>query len=266
MRSNKNSHGRTLDLLGEAIVGGRYPAGGPMPAEPVLCEQLGVSRTVVREAVKSLVAKGLVVTGPKVGTRVLTQDKWNWFDPDVITWQASCGLTHEFVRDLHDLRRAVEPAAARLAARRISPRHIEEMEAAYAGMKEAIENGGDYVTFDLRFHHAILNAADNRMIVQMNKVLHALLRTSFEISTSKANGPALSLPLHRAVLDALIARDPAAAEAAVAFLIDSAREDIDEVLGSRSSLPRLSRPPPHLKAAPRAAASRARGAAPKDMH
>lgn len=266
MRSNKNSHGRTLDLLGEAIVGGRYPAGGPMPAEPVLCEQLGVSRTVVREAVKSLVAKGLVVTGPKVGTRVLTQDKWNWFDPDVITWQASCGLTHEFVRDLHDLRRAVEPAAARLAARRITPRHIEEMEAAYAGMKEAIENGGDYMTFDLRFHHALLNAADNRLIVQMNKVLHALLRTSFEISTSKANGPALSLPLHRAVLDALIARDPAAAEAAVAFLIDSAREDIDEVLGSRSSLPRLSRPPPHLKAAPRAAASRARGAAPKDMH
>ena len=104
------------------------------------------------------------------------------------------------------------------------------------------------------------------MIVQMNKVLHALLRTSFEISTSKANGPALSLPLHRSVLDALIARDPAAAEAAVAFLIDSAREDIDEVLGSRSSLPRLSRPPPHLKAAPRAAAARARAAATKDMH
>ncbi|MBS0449883.1 MAG: FadR family transcriptional regulator [Proteobacteria bacterium] len=264
MRGNKNSHGRTLDLLGEAIVGGRYPAGGAMPPEPVLCEQLGVSRTVVREAVKSLVAKGLVVTGPKVGTRVLTQDKWNWFDPDVITWQASCGLTHEFVRDLHDLRRAVEPAAARLAAQRITPQHIEELETAYAGMKEAIENGGDYMTFDLRFHHAILNAADNRLIVQMNKVLHALLRTSFEISTSKPNGPALSLPLHRAVLDALVARNPAQAEAAVAVLIDSAREDIDEVLGSRRRLPRLSRPPPHLKAAPRAAASSARSA--KDMH
>jgi len=261
--SIKNSHGRTLDLLGEAIVGGRYPAGGPMPAEPVLCEQLGVSRTVVREAVKSLVAKGLVVTGPKVGTRVLTQDQWNWFDPDVITWQASCGLTHEFVRDLHDLRRAVEPAAARLAAQRLTPRHIEELEAAYAGMKGAIENGGDYVSFDLRFHHAILNAADNRMIVQMNKVLHALLRTSFEISTSKANGPALSLPLHRAVLDALIARDPVAAEAAVVILIDSAREDIDEVLGSRRTLPRLSRPPPHIKVPPRAKSARTRT---KDTH
>ena len=254
----KNTHGRTLDLLGEAIVGGRYGPGGPIPAEPILCEQFGVSRTVVREAVKSLVAKGLIVTGPKVGTRVLPQERWNWFDPDVITWQASCGLTHEFVRDLQDLRRVVEPAAARLAAERATPRHIEEMEAAYAGMKDAIENGGDYVSFDLRFHHGILDAAGNRMLAQMNKVLHALLRTSFEISTSKANGPALSLPLHRAVLDALIARDPAAAEAAVLRLIESARADIEEVLGSRSRLPHLSRPPTHLKAPPAAAAVRAR--------
>ncbi len=254
----KNTHGRTLDSLGEAIVAGRYAAGGAIPAEPILCEQFGVSRTVVREAVKSLAAKGLIVTGPKVGTRVLPQERWNWFDPDVITWQASCGLTHEFVRDLQDLRRVVEPAAARLAAERATPSHIEEMEAAYAGMKGAIENGGDYVSFDLRFHHGILNAAGNRMLAQMNKVLHALLRTSFEISTSKANGPALSLPLHRAVLDALIARDPAAAEAAVLHLIESARADIEEVLGSRSRLPRLSRPPTHLKAPPATAAVRTR--------
>ncbi|HSV59930.1 MAG TPA: FadR/GntR family transcriptional regulator [Variovorax sp.] len=244
----KNTHGRTLDLLGEAIVGGRYAAGGPIPAEPILCEQFGVSRTVVREAVKSLVAKGLIVTGPKVGTRVLPQERWNWFDPDVITWQASAGLTHEFVRDLQDLRRAVEPAAARLAAERATPRHIAEMELAYAGMKDSIENGGDYVSFDLRFHHGILDAAGNRMLAQMNKVLHALLRTSFEISTTKPYGTALSLPLHRAVLDALIARDPEAAEAAAIHLIDSAWQDIEEVLGSRDSLPRLSRPPPHLKA------------------
>jgi DNA-binding FadR family transcriptional regulator len=251
---SKNTHGRTLDLLGEAIVAGRYAAGGPIPAEPILCEQFGVSRTVVREAVKSLVAKGLIVTGPKVGTRVLPQERWNWFDPDVITWQASAGLTHEFVRDLQDLRRAVEPAAARLAAERATPRHIAEMELAYAGMKNAIEKGGDYVSFDLRFHHGILDAAGNRMLAQMNKVLHALLRTSFEISTTKPNGTALSLPLHRDVLDALIARDCEAAEAAARRLIDSAWQDIEEVLGSRSSLPHLGRPSPHLKAPGKAVA------------
>jgi DNA-binding FadR family transcriptional regulator len=243
---SKNIHGRTLDLLGEAIVSGRYGPGGPIPAEPLLCEEFGVSRTVVRETVKSLVAKGLIVTGPKVGTRVLPQERWNWFDPDVITWQANAGLTHEFLRDLQDLRRAVEPAAARLAAERATQAHIDEMEAAYAGMKDAIDNGGDYVSFDLRFHHGILDAAGNRMLAQMNKVLHALLRTSFEISTIKANGPALSLPLHRAVLDAIAARDGLRAEAADIHLIEGAREDIDEVLSSRARLPRLGRPPPRL--------------------
>ena len=108
----KNVHGHTLDLLGEAIVGGRYPAGSVIPPEPLLGEELGVSRTVVREAVKSLVAKGLLVTGPKVGTRVLPEDSWNWFDPDVVAWKSRMGLTREFLRDLQELRRVVEPAGA----------------------------------------------------------------------------------------------------------------------------------------------------------
>jgi len=244
----KNTHGRTLDLLGEAIVSRRYAIGAPVPAEPLLCEEFGVSRTVVREAVKSLVAKGLIVTGPKVGTRVLPDDQWNWFDPDVITWQARAGLTPAFLRDLQDLRRAVEPAAVRLAAERATAGDIEEIEAAFAGMKQAVEFGGDYVTFDLRFHHGLLRAANNRMLAQMSKALHALLRTSFEISTIKKDGPAHSLPMHRAVLDAVIAHNPARAERAIIKLIDGAREDIEEVIGSRRRLPRLSRPPPRLKA------------------
>ncbi|MBB3178996.1 FadR/GntR family transcriptional regulator [Variovorax sp. Sphag1AA] len=247
---SKSTHGRrTLDLLGEAIVSRRYAIGAPMPSEPLLCEEFGVSRTVVREAVKSLVAKGLIVTGPKVGTRVLPDDQWNWFDPDVITWQARAGLTPEFLRDLQDLRRAVEPAAVRLAAERATAEDIEEIEAAFAGMKHAVEFGGDYVTFDLRFHHGLLRAAQNRMLAQMSKALHALLRTSFEISTIKKDGPAMSLPMHRAVLDAVIAHNPAKAERAIIKLIDGAREDIEEVLGSRRRLPRLGRPPPRLKAA-----------------
>jgi len=245
----KNTHGRTLDLLGEAIVSRRYAIGAPMPSEPLLCEEFGVSRTVVREAVKSLVAKGLITTGPKVGTRVLPDDRWNWFDPDVITWQARAGLTPEFLRDLQDLRRAVEPAAVRLAAERATAEDIEEIEAAFAGMKHAVEHGGDYITNDLRFHHGLLRAARNRMLAQMSKALHALLRTSFEISTVRKDGPAQSLPMHRAVLDAVIAHNPARAERAIIKLIDSAHEDIDQVLGARRRPVRLSRPPPRLKAA-----------------
>lgn len=245
----KNFHGHTVELLGEAVITGRYAVGASLPPEPMLCEELGVSRTVVREAVKSLAAKGLIVTGPKLGTRVLPSDQWNWFDPDVITWQARAGLTPEFLRDLQDLRRVVEPAAVRLAAERATPADIDEIEAAFAGMKQAVEHGGDYVTFDLRFHNGLLRAAGNRMLTQMSKALDALLRTSFEISTSRKDGPKLSLPLHRAVLDAVIAHDPEGAERAVIRLIDGARKDIEEVLGSRRRLPRLSRPPLKLKAA-----------------
>jgi DNA-binding FadR family transcriptional regulator len=245
----KNVHGNTVDHLGSAIVAGRYAVGGSMPPEPMLCEELGVSRTVVREAVKSLVAKGLLSTGPKVGTRVLHEDQWNWFDPDVITWQSKAGLNPQFLRDLQDLRRVVEPAAVRLAAERATAKDIAEIEAAYAGMQRAVWEGGDYVTHDLRFHQGLLRACRNRMLIQMSKVLSALLRTSFEISTTRKDGPKLSLPLHRAVLDAVIAKQPDRAEQAILILIDGAHADIEQVLASRKRLPRLNEPAPLLKAA-----------------
>ena len=243
----KNVHGSTLDLLGERIVSGRYPQGMSIPPEPTLGEELGVSRTVVREAVKSRVAKGLLVTGPKLGTRVMPEEHWNWFDPDVVSWQSKIGLTREFLRDLQELRRVVEPAGVRLAAERATAQDIAEIESAYAGMKDAIENGGDYVAHDLRFHQGLLRACHNRMVVQMSKALGALLRTSFEISTSRPNGPASSLHLHRAVLDAVIARAPQKAERAIIVLIDGANDDIEAVLASRRKLPSLGLPAQQLK-------------------
>ena len=242
----KNVHGNTLDHLGEAIVAGKYLPGTSLPPEAPLCDALGVSRTVVREAVKSLVAKGLLVTGPKLGTRVLQSEQWNWFDPDVVAWQSKAGLTREFLRDLQELRRVVEPAAVRIAAERATTQDIAEIEAAYAGMKDAIDNGGDYVRHDLAFHQGLLRACHNRMVVQMSKALGALLRTSFEISTTRPDGPASSLPLHRAVLDAVIARQPVKAERASCALIDSAGEDIDQVLASRRKLPSVAEPAQRL--------------------
>ncbi len=249
----KNVHGRTLELLGESIVSGRYPPGSAVPPEPTLCEEFGVSRTVVREAIKSLVAKGLVSTGPKVGTRVLASEQWNWFDPDVVAWQGKAGLTREFLRDLQELRRVVEPAAVRMAAQRATAQDLADLEQAYAGMKDAIENGGDYVRSDLAFHQGLLRACHNRMVVQMSKAIGALLRTSFEISTTKPQGPARSLPLHRAVLDAVIARDPRRAERAALVLIDGAAADIEDVLASRRKLPSVALPATRLK--PRASAT-----------
>jgi DNA-binding FadR family transcriptional regulator len=243
----KNVHGNTVDYLGAAIVAGRFGADGSLPAEPLLCEELGVSRTVIRESIKSLVAKGLIQTGPKVGTRVLPNEQWNWFDPDVIAWQSKSGLTPSFVRDLQELRRVVEPSAVKLAAERATEADLAGIENAFTGMKRAVEDGGDYVKYDLLFHQGLLRASHNRMLVQMSKALSALLRTSFEISTIKKDGPRLSLPLHRAVLDAVIARNGSRAERACLVLIDGAQEDIELVLNSRRALPRLNRPSPVLK-------------------
>ena len=229
-------HGHIRDRLGEAIVGGLHAVGSALPPEPALCEALGVSRTVVREAVKSLAAKGLVSIGPKVGTRVRPAEQWNWFDPDVVAWQSRVGLTREFLQDVQELRRVVEPAAVRLAAERATPADIAELEAAYAGMSAAVHGGGDeaeYVSHDVRFHQRLLAAAHNRMMVQMSRALSALLRTAFEVSTAEPGGAAGSLPLHRAILDAVIARQPAAAERASLKLIDSARQDIERVLSQR---------------------------------
>jgi DNA-binding FadR family transcriptional regulator len=225
----KNVHGNTADLLGEAIVSGRYAPGAFLPPEPVLGEELGVSRTVVREVIKSLIAKGLVTTGPKVGTRVQLEDQWSWFDSDVITWRSKAGITPEFLRDMQDLRQIVEPAAVRLAAQRATPQDIAAMEEAFAGMDRALRSGGDYVKHDLLFHQGLLRAADNRLLLHMSRILSTLLRTSFELSTLKKDGPIRSLPLHRAVLDAVVDRDPDRAERAIRVLIDSAHKDIQEV-------------------------------------
>ncbi|CAD5373825.1 GntR family transcriptional regulator [Rubrivivax sp. A210] len=254
----RNVLGQTLDRLGEAIVDGRYPAGLAIPPEPLLGGELGVSRTVVREAVKSLAAKGLLVTGPKLGTRVLPEAHWNWFDADVVRWKSRKGLSREFLRDLQELRRVVEPAGARLAAERATPADLAEIEAAWDGMRQAITQGGDYVAHDLRFHQGLLRASHNRMLVQMGQALGALLRTSFEISTRRADAPASSLPLHRAVLDAVRAGKPAAAERACLVLIAGAQADIEAVLASpRRRLPSLQAPAARLKARPKARIERA---------
>jgi DNA-binding FadR family transcriptional regulator len=168
---------------------------------------------------------------------VRPSSQWNWFDPDVIGWQAKAGLTPEFIRDLQDLRLIMEPAAIRLAAERATAADIDLIEQAFAGMVDAVEHNGDYVRYDLLFHQGLIRASHNRMLEKMDQALGALLRTSFEISTVKQDGPRDSLPMHRDVLDAVIAHDPDLAEHAVIVLIQDAHKDMAQVLRARRALP-----------------------------
>ncbi len=232
---SKSLHSQIVHRLGEAIVAGHYRSEKTLPPEPLLCVELGVSRTVLREAVKSLMAKGLISTGPKVGTRVMPHEQWNWLDPDVLTWQFRVGLTAEFLQSVTELRRLVEPPSMRLAAQRATAEQLAEIEQAFLRMQQAVASGVDDLTDDLRFHHLLLKASGNRLLVQMGKLLRALMRAGFDRLGRRPAVPNSTLPWHTEVLRALQARDADRAQVAMAALIEAVDEDLRRFL--RSQMP-----------------------------
>src|SRR5205814_1523933 len=152
-----------------------------LPSEPELCERFGFSRIVIREAIKSLVAKGMLEVSRRVGTLVLETTRWNLFDPDIIAWRSESGdLDPTMARDLAELRRIVEPAAVRLAAIRASDNDRKALRAAYMAMERAVAGKGDYLTADVAFHTTILSACGNQFVRQMQQAMSAILEASFK--------------------------------------------------------------------------------------
>lgn len=224
---------QVLDRLGQDICSGRYAAGDVLPSEMALCELFGVSRIVIREVIKSLVAKGMLDVRRKVGSTVRELRDWNLFDPAIIGWRAqSAAINQMLSQDLMELRRIVEPAAARFAALRATSADREALRAAYLAMERAVAGEGDYVAADLAFHTVVLDACGNQFVRQMQDALSAILRTSFQIVSQKPGGPAVSLPMHKALCDAIDAADPKAAEQAALVLIEQAERDLNERLRS----------------------------------
>ncbi len=222
-----------VDRIAAWITAGRYAPGDTLPTEPAIGDALAVSRTVVREAIKTLAAKGMVVVGPRVGTRVRPRSDWNQFDPDVVRWRLAAGVDDDFVRDLIELRRAIEPAAARLAARAATPADIAAANAALQNMTSAAGGRGDYLAADLDFHMRLLDATHNQFVAGMVPAFSALLAASFRLTVRSLAGARASLPAHRRVLDAIVARAPARAESAMTALIERARGDLGAVPGRR---------------------------------
>lgn len=201
---------------------------GQLPTEPELCAEMGVSRTVLREAMKTLAAKGLVSTGPRIGTRVRRQSDWNLLDPDVIRWRLENGVDALFVRDIIELRLTLEPEAAGLAAVRADDADIAALVEHAAAMRRAAEHRqGSYLEADLAFHEAILAATHNQFFAALTPAVDALLRVSFRFSVKSRASARLSLPLHDAVVTAIAARNSNAARDAMRILISSAKADIE---------------------------------------
>jgi GntR family transcriptional regulator, galactonate operon transcriptional repressor len=215
--------------MGEQICSGKFAPGDILPAEPVLAEQMQVSRITIRETMKSLSAKGMLEVRRRYGTIVLPRSQWQLFDPDVMTWRARAGAIDEgLIQDLMELRLIIEPNAAKLAAKRATAEDRVAVRRAFKAMERAVAGHAEYVPADLAFHGAILTACHNQFIQQMQNALSAILRTSFELSSEIAGGPARSLPMHEALCVAIEKGDQAAAEEAVLTLIKRAEKDFED--------------------------------------
>jgi DNA-binding FadR family transcriptional regulator len=222
-------HGRVVEWLGLRIVSGEFAAGSQLPNEADLAARLSVSRGGVREAIKALAAKGLVEPRPRLGTRVLPRPEWNLMDRDVIEWHGSAADI-AFLNDLMELRLMVEPGAARLAAERANEQQIALLEAAYAGMAAHADNlPADeelFVEADLAFHLTVLRASGNQLIEQLGRLLETGLHHALEATSHLPGGVKATLPLHKAVLNAIRTGKPTAAERATKRLLDTTVEAI----------------------------------------
>lgn len=208
--------------LGRRIVGGEYPPGATLPNEPELVSRFGISRTVIREAMKCLAGKGLVEIKTRVGTRVRDRSAWHHTDTDVMVWYYETGPSIEFMRSIKDLRRVLEPEASARAAERATPEDLARIEAAYQEMVDTVDDPDDNSDADLLFHSAVYAATGNMVFAQLIDILAVAIYANRALSApADADAKRASLAVHKAILDAIAARDPAAAIAASNQMLDS---------------------------------------------
>jgi DNA-binding FadR family transcriptional regulator len=223
----KRIHGSIAHDLGVAIVTGRYQPGEILSGEIEFAEQLNVSRSAYREAVRMLAAKGLVESRPKTGTRVNERSRWHLLDPDVLAWSFEAEPSEDFIRDLFELRMIVEPAAAELAARRRDGADLARMghaleEMARHGLASAAGQAADQL-----FHHSILEATRNAPLISLSSSIEAAVGWTTIFKQRKRKLPRDPLPDHRALYNAIVDGNPEAARAAMTELVRLALEDTE---------------------------------------
>jgi DNA-binding FadR family transcriptional regulator len=225
----KSMHARMVRDLGMRIVSGEFKPGDRLPLEATLLAEYEVSRPVLREATRVLVAKGLVLSRQRAGATVRPRGQWHLLDPDVLYWLIQAQPQTEFVETLLTARRVFEPAAAALAARVASDTALQGIAEAYAGM-EAATTAEEILEPDLAFHRRIAEATNNDLLAYIGNMLSLALRESIKLSSKHPNTHALSLPRHKAILTAILNRDPLGAQQATLVQLNETREDLTEVL------------------------------------
>ena len=231
-RPGGGNHGRVVEGIGRAIVAGEPPAGELLPRDEELVEAFGVSRTVMREAMKTLAAKGMVVAKARVGTRVRPRNEWNMFDAQVLRWHLDGEPSDDFYKQLFEMRLAFEPFAARLAAQKATEAEIARINACVTAMREAREQT-EFSVADMEFHRTVFEAAGNAFFHSVVSLTGAALLSLLRRSSPDPHPDQLRVicDRHQRIADAIAARDPAEAHAAMIEVIDIGWGRVFEVTG-----------------------------------
>lgn len=231
IRSPRSHTSRVVDHLGLAIVSGEQPEGSLLPGDVELLERFGVSRTVLREALKTLAAKGMVQARARVGTRVRPRASWNLFDTEVLKWHAEVGLEPDFFVHLAEIRMVLEPEAAAYAALRSTPDDLREMNDWLERMGQKGIGREAFAQADLEFHLAVARAAHNPFFVSISTLIEVVLVAMLTVS-SPADVPdrlAASVVQHRRISKAIAERNADEARRAMREVIqnglDNARQE-----------------------------------------
>jgi DNA-binding FadR family transcriptional regulator len=224
--TGRRLHGAIARKLGADILSGDYPAGATLPTESMATDALGVSRAAYREAVQALIAKGLVESRPKAGTRVLPRERWNLLDPDVLAWAFAREPDQKLIESLFELREIVEPAAAALAAVRRSREDLQRMKSGLTLMRRHTLATEDGRRGDRQFHSALLSATANDALIALSSGISAAVAWTTEYKQRGRELPRDPLPFHVSVYDAIADSDSERARAAMRLLVTSALEDI----------------------------------------
>jgi DNA-binding FadR family transcriptional regulator len=225
--SLRGLHGQLVESIGMSIAAGEFAAEEQISPES-LAETFEVSRSVVREVLKVLEAKGMIGARPRTGTRVRPQTWWNLLDPDVIRWRSTGPDSTRQFDELLGLRGAVEPLAARNATAAATPADIHALAESLDAMADAVtaQDWSAFTDADVVFHRALLRASGSLVVAQLADPIEAALRALHKLQFFQTALTPDFVLSHRAILDGILRHDGAQAEFACRKVVDTVGAEV----------------------------------------
>lgn len=227
----RNSHAQVVEGIGRAIITGHYPVDSILPRDDELAEKFGVSRTVLREAMKTLSAKGLIVARTRVGTKVRPRTAWNLFDAELLAWHLDADFGAPFLNQLYEMRLSMEPFGAGLAAERATPEQTAGLYRQIDTMRLA-ESEKSFAIADLGLHKAVIEASGNAFMFSVATLIEAALLMSFRLSSpaSLTSVQADVVDAHLRIVESIDNHDVIGAQEAMRFVITFGRGRLQTAL------------------------------------